>query len=88
MCIRDRFTWERNADGIKGEIIESAIESIDSAYMGMKYVMKSALVQRTGIEPTMYSIATVAADSKDELLCIMDKYVNSNLSMMRAIRCV
>lgn len=79
------FTWERNADGIKDEIIKSAIESIDSAYMGMKYVMKSALVQRTGIEPTMYSIATVAADGKDELLCIMDKYVNSNLSMMRAI---
>lgn len=79
------FTWERNADGIKGEIIESAVDSIDSAYMDMNYVMKAALVQRVGIEPTMYSIATVAADSKEDLLRIMDRYINSNLSMMRAI---
>lgn len=79
------LSWESNASGIKSSIVESAVESIESIYKGMRYVMRAALVQRIGIEPTMYSIATVASNDKKRLLNIMDTYIDADLSMMNAI---
>ena len=79
------FAWEKNARDIKSVIVSSAIDSIEDGYKEMRYVMQAALVQRIGIEPTMYSIATVASDDKEYMLRIMDKYIEADLSMMNAI---
>ena len=79
------FAWEKNACDIKSDIISSAVDSIEDNYKEMRYVMRAALVQRIGIEPTMYSIATVASNDKDYMIRIMNTYIDANLSMMKAI---